>query len=162
MLETLVLISLVEGNKIYGMVIIYQLWYHDENIEMKRKSKYKKLRKKKVYKRNIINKRLKYIKFKDAVAYNTYDSGLEHKHRFDTNSFSIGVDNICSGYISHKVEAFVWPLKACHRFIKRFGGKKTMNFNMGKSNGHGWTTQDLLIRPEYQIEMLSHQQEFVY
>ena len=34
-LGTLVLIPLGVKAKIYGMIVIYQLYYHDENIELK-------------------------------------------------------------------------------------------------------------------------------
>ena len=40
---------------------------------------------------------MKYIEVKDAIAYNKYDIGLEREQIFDTDSFSIGVDNKCSG-----------------------------------------------------------------
>ena len=78
------------------------------------------VRKEKGYKRKINNEILKYIEVRDAIAYNTYDSGLERERRFDTESFIIGVYNRCSGCISHEVEDFVGPLKDCHIFIKGF------------------------------------------
>ena len=40
-LATLTLITLLDQAEIYGIVIIYQLCYHDENIKPKRKVKYK-------------------------------------------------------------------------------------------------------------------------
>ena len=46
-LATLILIPLIEKYTIYGMVVLYQLWYHDENIKLKRKVKYKRVRKEK-------------------------------------------------------------------------------------------------------------------
>ena len=76
------------------------------------------VRKEKGYKRKINNEILKYIEVRDAIAYNTYDSGLEREKIFDTNSFRIGVDNRCSEFISYKVISFVGTLKDIHRVIK--------------------------------------------
>ena len=76
------------------------------------------VRKEKLNKRKRINERFKYIEVKDTIPYSTYDSELERKRIFDTDSFSIGVNNRCSGCISHKGEDFVRPLKECHRVIK--------------------------------------------
>ena len=45
------------------------------------------------YRRKITNEILEYIEVKDVIAYNKYDSGSEREQRFDTDSFSIGVDN---------------------------------------------------------------------
>ena len=61
MLATLILLPLVEKYKIYDIIIIYQLWYHDENIKPKRKVKYKRVPKEKVYKSKINNEILKSI-----------------------------------------------------------------------------------------------------
>ena len=76
-----------------------------------------------------MNEILKYVEVKDAISYNKYDNGWEREQIFYTNSFSIGVDNRCSGCISHTVEDFVGPLKDCHRVIKGFGGTKTTKVN---------------------------------
>ena len=78
-----------------------------------------------------MNERFKYIEFKHAIAYNICDSGSERERIFDTNSFSIGMNNICSRCISHKVEYSVGPLKECSRFVKVFGGKNNMNIKIG-------------------------------
>ena len=131
-LATLILIPLLDKITIYGMIIIYQLWYNDENTKPKRKVKSKRVRKDKGYKMTINNERLKYIKGKETIAYNKYDSGSEIEQIFDTDSLGIEVDNICSGCISNKVEDFVAPLKDCHRVIKGFRCAKTPSINIGK------------------------------
>ena len=46
-LPTLILLPLVEKSTIYGLIIIYQLWHHDENIKLRIKFKYKWCAKKK-------------------------------------------------------------------------------------------------------------------
>ena len=74
---------------------------------------------------------MKYIEVKDAIAYNKYDIGLEREQIFDTDSFSIGVDNKCSGWLSNKVKDFVGPLKDSHRVIKGFVGTNNTNNKIG-------------------------------
>ena len=76
------------------------------------------MRKEKIYERKIKNEVLEYIEVKDAIAYNTYDSGSEREKIFVTNSFRIGVDNRCSEFIPYKVISFVGTLKDIHRVIK--------------------------------------------
>ena len=54
-----------------------------------------------------MNEILKYKEVKYIIPYNTYNSWSESEQIFDTNSFRVGVDNIYSGCISHKVE-YLW------------------------------------------------------
>lgn len=51
--------------------------------------------------------------------------------KFDTDSASIGVDNRCSGCISHRVEDFEGPLINTNRSIRGFGGIRTHKVKMG-------------------------------
>ena len=74
---------------------------------------------------------MKYVEYKDAIAYNTYDSGWKHEWILDNNSFSIDLDNRWSGCISHEVEDFVGPLKDCHRVIKWLKGTNTTDVKIG-------------------------------
>ena len=50
---------------------------------------------------------------------------------FDTDSSPVGVDNRCSGCISHKVTYFIRELVDCNITIKVFGGTRTMNIKIG-------------------------------
>ena len=55
----------------------------------------------------------------------------ERKTRFDTDSETVGVDNRCSGCISHVKDDFIGDLQECNRAIKEFGGTRTMNVKTG-------------------------------
>ena len=50
---------------------------------------------------------------------------------FDTDSEPIGIDNRCTGCISHRIEDFDGPLTESHRTIKGFGGSRTTNVKIG-------------------------------
>ena len=50
---------------------------------------------------------------------------------FDTDSSPVGVDNRCSGCISHKVTDFIGELVECNRTIKGSGSTRTKNIKMG-------------------------------
>ena len=51
--------------------------------------------------------------------------------RFDTDSAPIGIDNRCTGCISHKIEDFVGPLIDSNRSIKGFGGSRVEHIKIG-------------------------------
>ena len=51
--------------------------------------------------------------------------------RFDTDSTRIGIDNRCSGCISHRVEDFEGPLTDTDKTIRGFGGSRISNIKMG-------------------------------
>eukprot|EP00978_Attheya_sp_CCMP212_P032841 scaffold129914_cov59-Attheya_sp.AAC.1 len=55
----------------------------------------------------------------------------EHSATFDTDSGLIGVDNRCSGCISHIAEDFIGELRDSGRVIKGFGGTKTTGIKIG-------------------------------
>ena len=74
---------------------------------------------------------MKYIEDKDEIVYNTYGSGSKNEWIFDNDSFSIDLDNRCSGCISHEVEDFVGPLKECNWVIKGFKGTKATYVKIG-------------------------------
>ena len=50
---------------------------------------------------------------------------------FDTDSSKLGIDNICSACISHKIGNFRGPLKYDNRSIKEFGGEIVYNVKKG-------------------------------
>ena len=56
---------------------------------------------------------------------------FEQQMTFDTNSSPIGVDNRCTGCLSHQNEDFEGPLIDTGRQIKGFGGSLTSNVQMG-------------------------------
>ena len=56
-----------------------------------------------------------------AMAAEGADS-FEHQMTFDTDSIPIGVDNRCTGCISHQIEDFEGPLIDTGQQIKGFGG----------------------------------------
>jgi hypothetical protein len=67
-----------------------------------------------------------------AVAMQASGSGgYDNMAMFDTDSAPIGVDNRCTGCISHKIEDFEGPLTESNRSIKGFGGSKTANVMIG-------------------------------
>ena len=51
--------------------------------------------------------------------------------KFDTDSTRIGIDNRCSGCISHRVEDFEGPLTDTNKTIRGFGGSRISNIKMG-------------------------------
>jgi hypothetical protein len=55
----------------------------------------------------------------------------QNKIHFDTDSEPIGIDNRCTGCISHRIEDFDGPLVNSNRSIKGFGGSKTLNVKIG-------------------------------
>jgi len=58
-------------------------------------------------------------------------SQYNHSISFDTDFGPIGVDNRCTGCISHRIEDFDGPLRESHRSIKGFGGSRTTNIKIG-------------------------------
>eukprot|EP00978_Attheya_sp_CCMP212_P018474 scaffold50569_cov62-Attheya_sp.AAC.1 len=60
------------------------------------------------------------------------DLRKEQNVAFDTDSAPIGIDNRCSGCISHKVGNFIGELKeSSSRAIKGIGGTQTTGLKMG-------------------------------
>lgn len=55
----------------------------------------------------------------------------ERRVYFDTDSEWVGVDNRCSGCISHVRTDFIGELQESNRIIKGFGGTKTANVKVG-------------------------------
>jgi hypothetical protein len=55
----------------------------------------------------------------------------DNKVVFDTDAEPIGIDNRCTGCISHRIEDFDGPLIDSNRAIKGFGGSKTTNVKIG-------------------------------
>jgi hypothetical protein len=85
---------------------------------------------------------------------------------FDTDSGPIGVDNRCTGCISHHIEDFEGPLRDSNRAIKGFGGSCTTNIKIGTimwkwdddtGRTHKFTIPNLFYVPEGNIRLLSPQ-----
>ena len=51
--------------------------------------------------------------------------------RFDTDSAPVGIDNRCTGCISHVAEDFVGQLRDSDKSIKGFGGSRTSQIKIG-------------------------------
>ena len=51
--------------------------------------------------------------------------------RFDTDSSPVGIDNRCTGCISHVAEDFVGQLRDSDKSIKGFGGSRTSQIKIG-------------------------------
>ncbi len=70
-----------------------------------------------------------------AIAMQTQtDTKYDNRVYFDTDSVTVGVDNRCTGCISHIAEDFVGPLEDSNRSIKGFGGVRTANVKIGTLN----------------------------
>jgi hypothetical protein len=80
--------------------------------------------------------------FTAILAMNAKSSNI-HNNRinFDTDSEPIGVDNWCTGCISHHIEDFEGPLNDSERIIKGFGGSRTLNVKIGTLVGK-WFDDD--------------------
>lgn len=55
----------------------------------------------------------------------------ENEVVFDTDSSPIGIDNRCTGCISHRIEDFVVPLVSTDRTIKGYGGMQMSGIQIG-------------------------------
>ena len=76
-----------------------------------------------------------------ALAMQGCVKAVERTVAFDTDSASVGVDNRCSGCISHVKTDFVGPLAPSNRIIKGFGGSRTVNVQVGTLLWH-WDDDD--------------------
>jgi hypothetical protein len=54
-----------------------------------------------------------------------------HVPQWDTASGLIGIDNRCSGCMSHEAAEFTGELRDCKRVIKGFGGTRYYNIKIG-------------------------------
>ena len=63
----------------------------------------------------------------------------ERPTKFDTDSETIGVDNRCSGCISHMKSDFIGELKQTNKVVKGFAGSRTTNVKIGTL---GWSWND--------------------
>ncbi|KAI2502103.1 hypothetical protein MHU86_12333 [Fragilaria crotonensis] len=90
----------------------------------------------------------------------------ERRVRFDTDSEWVGVDNRCSGCISHVRSDFIGNLKRCNRVIKGFGGSRTTNVKMGtirwkweddQGRPHSFDIPNSYYVPEGKLRLLSPQ-----
>ena len=63
----------------------------------------------------------------------------ENKCFFDTDSYSIGIDNRATTCISHKVHDFVGPLMETDKVIMGYNGSRTSDIKIGTIK---WSWQD--------------------
>ena len=66
-----------------------------------------------------------------AMAYQAKHDKRTNITRFDTDSAPVGIDNRCSGCISHVAEDFIGTLRDSDRTIKGFAGTRTTNIKVG-------------------------------
>ena len=103
-----------------------------------------------------------------AVAMSTSATASKYTNQviFDTDSYPIGIDNRCSGCISHQASDFTGPLVDSNRTIKGFGGTKTKNVKIGTLVWRWADDQGLVHRfeipgsyyvPQGQVRLLSPQ-----
>ncbi len=64
---------------------------------------------------------------------------MERQTTFDTDAETIGIDNRCSGCISHIREDFVGELRPSNRVVKGFAGSRTTNVQVGTLR---WSWED--------------------
>jgi hypothetical protein len=90
----------------------------------------------------------------------------ERVAHFDTDSEWIGVDNRCSGCISHVRSDFVSELKASNRVVKGFGGSRTTNVKIGtlrwsweddQGRTHTFDIKNSYYIPDGKVRLLSPQ-----
>jgi transposase InsO family protein len=102
-----------------------------------------------------------------AVAMNAERSYTsDNSITFDTDSGPIGVDNRCTGCISHRIDDFEGPLRDSNRSIKGFGGSRTRNIKIGtiawqwddnQGKTHKFTIPNSFYVPEGNVRLLSPQ-----
>jgi hypothetical protein len=93
-------------------------------------------------------------------------NATERQVRFDTDSEFVGVDNRCSGCISHVKSDFVGNLERTNRIIKGFGGSRTMNVQVGtirwkweddQGRAHTFDIPNSYYVPDGKLRLLSPQ-----
>ena len=101
-----------------------------------------------------------------AMQVKTGSTQMARHARFDTDAYDIGIDNRCSGCISHKIEDFVGPMIDSKKSIKGFGGSRTTNVKTGTikwswldDNGksHDFKIPNSLYVPSGSVRLLSPQ-----
>ena len=63
----------------------------------------------------------------------------ERRTTFDTDSETVGIDNRCSGCISHIRDDFIGDLRPSNRVVKGFAGSRTTNVQVGTLR---WSWED--------------------
>ena len=101
-----------------------------------------------------------------AMAMEVNSPSYENTVRFDTDSAPVGIDNRCTGCISHVAQDFVGPLRDSDKTIKGFGGTRTRNVKIGTlawkwEDDDGKTSKFLIPNsyyvPEGRVRLLSPQ-----
>ena len=90
----------------------------------------------------------------------------ENVTRFDTDSAPVGIDNRCTGCISHVSQDFIGPLRETNRPIKGFGGSRTEGVKVGtlawkweddEGATHRFLIPNSFYVPSGQVRLLSPQ-----
>ena len=76
-------------------------------------------------------KRYRRLMTLSAMAMQAGTASYENVTRFDTDSAQVGIDNRCTGCISHVAQDFIGPLRESGKTIKGFGGTRTGNVKVG-------------------------------
>jgi hypothetical protein len=101
-----------------------------------------------------------------AVAMQANGGLNDNQTAFDTDSSPIGIDNRCTGCISHRIEDFEGPLQESNRAIKGFGGSRTRNIKIGtivwrwnddQGKHHKFVIPKSFYVPEGNVRLLSPQ-----
>ena len=96
-------------------------------IKLTSKRKHKNMRKRRHHaKRSYI-----YLCAYSVVALEAKANKRTNIARFDTDSAPVGIDNRCTGCISHVAEDFIGPLHDSGKALKGFGGSRTQNVKVG-------------------------------
>ena len=90
----------------------------------------------------------------------------ERHTTFDTDSETVGIDNRCSGCISHVRGDFIGDLRPSNRVVKGFAGSRTTNVQVGTlrwsweddlGSRHTFTIPNSYYVPDGQVRLLSPQ-----
>ena len=101
-----------------------------------------------------------------AMAMEANSQAYDNTVRFDTDLAPVGIDNRCTGCISHVAQDFIGPLRSSNKSIKGFGGTRTSNIKIGTlawkwEDDTGKTSRFLIpnsyYAPEGRVRLLSPQ-----
>ena len=124
-----------ERSKVYQSLrrIIYKCMVSIEDkisrIQIIMESKYTKVKSYKGSKRR--SRRYVRIMAYTVVAMEAKATNKTNVIRFNTDSAPVGIDNQCTGCISHVAQDFIGQLQDSGKSIKGFGGTRTSNVKIG-------------------------------
>ena len=82
--------------------------------------------------------------------------------RFDTDSAPVGIDNRCTGCISHIAEDFVGQLRDSDKSIKGFGGSRAPNIKIGTLLWRWMDDNGIEFNLPYQIHIMYLVEEYAF